>query len=131
MSRYKWKKVAPYIIPFFAICLLIILLYLMLAVFKHDPERLVGDVLLISGVVSLIMTFTVSLSNAQIIEFVIYTIYKIRKMINPKLEKYNNPDSFRDFHNHISSDPYIITLPAYIMSLMVLVSGIIYLNYFI
>lgn len=131
MRRHWFIKILPYAVPFFSIIVLAGGLYFILKVFNNHPERLVGDVLLISGAVALIMTFTVSLASTQLFEAVIYIVYRIRKLLNPRLEKYDNPESFFDFHNSISTEGFILTIPSYVMSLLTLTAGLIYLQFFV
>ncbi|MDD2492308.1 MAG: hypothetical protein PHY83_00010 [Bacilli bacterium] len=131
MRRHWFIKLLPYAVPSVSIALLAGVLYFILQVFNNYPERLLGDVLLITGVAALIMTFTVSLASTQLFEAVIYIIYRIRKLFHPRLEKYDNPDSFKEFHYHVSTESYIFTLPSYIMSVITLGAGIIYLEYFV
>ncbi|HNZ78330.1 MAG TPA: hypothetical protein PKG96_08580 [Bacilli bacterium] len=131
MRKQGITKLLPYIVPFVSIVLLASGLYFILKVFNNHPERLVGDVLLITGITSLIMTFTVSIASTQLFEAIIYIIYRIRKLANPRLNQYDDPESFKEFHEHVSTEGFIFTLPAYLMSIITLCAGIIYLKYFV
>ena len=131
MRRHGIVKLLPYVVPAISIVLLAGGLYFILKVFNNHPERLVGDVLLITGIASLIMTFTVSLASTQLFEAIIYMIYRIRKLCNPRLKQYDDPETFKEFHYHVSTEGFIFTLPAYMMSIITLCAGIIYLKYFV
>lgn len=131
MYRHWIFKILPYAVPFVSIGILAGGLYFILQIFNNHPERLIGDVLLVTGVAGIIMTFTVSLASTQLFEAIIYLVYRIRKLFNPRLEKYDNPETFKEFHYHVSTENYIFTLPAYLMSIITLCAGIIYLKYFV
>ena len=122
----KLKKYLKFIIPIFANALFFFLvLYLFFSKFPPEKDNVYAIMLIICGGCSLIICLCISISSLQLIEFFMYITYRIKKFFNHKYSKYDDPNSFIECHEFLSSEKYISLWFGYFLSIAILVTGII------
>lgn len=127
-----FKKYRKYIFPIGINGLLAFIIYLFFNKFPPAGDSVLGMILIFCGVGTLIVTLTISISSMQIVVFFLYVTYRIRKLFNKKLSMYDDPYSYRECHEYLSSEEFISTWFSYLLGFALLISGLIirsrYLN---
>ena len=127
-----FKKYRKYIFPIGLNVLLAFIIYLFFNKFPPTRDSILGIILIFCGVGTLIVTLTISISSMQIVVFFLYVTYRIRKLFNKKLSMYDDPYSYRECHEYLSSEEFISTWFSYLLGFVLLISGLIirssYLN---
>lgn len=120
-----FRKCRKFIFPIGLNLILAIIIYLFFQKFPPKGDSIFGIILIGCGIATIIVTLTISISSMQIVVFFLYVTYRIRKLFNKKLSMYNDPYTYRECHEFLSSEEFISTWFSYLLGTILFVSGLI------